>query len=96
LRPVVLRITAELVQNTPIHVFGCGGISKWQDAVEYLALGASAVQLCTSVMWEGFQIIDKLTNGLERFLKKQQFDDLTSIIGKALPESTKNVSNLSA
>lgn len=87
LRPVVLRITAELVQNTPIHVFGCGGISKWQDAVEYLALGASAVQLCTAVMWEGFQILDKLTGGLERFLEKQQFANLAPIIGRALPET---------
>jgi dihydropyrimidine dehydrogenase (NAD+) subunit PreA len=88
LKPVALRITAELAQSTPIHVFGCGGISKWQDAVEYLALGASAVQLCTSVMWEGFQIIDKLTTGLERFLTKHHFENLSNIIGKAIPEST--------
>ena len=88
LRPVVLRITAELVQNTTIPVFGCGGISKWQDAVEYMALGASAVQLCTSVMWEGFQILAKLTTGLERFLTKQNLEDLPSIIGRALPEKT--------
>jgi dihydropyrimidine dehydrogenase (NAD+) subunit PreA len=88
LRPVALRITAELTQSTPIHVFGCGGISRWQDAVEYLALGASAVQLCTSVMWEGFQIIDKLTTGLERFLTKHHIDNLSNIIGKAIPEST--------
>jgi len=87
LRPVALRITADLVQSTSINVFGCGGISKWQDAVEYLSLGASAVQLCTAVMWEGFQIIYKLTNGLERFLRKNNFDALTDIIGKALPES---------
>jgi dihydropyrimidine dehydrogenase (NAD+) subunit PreA len=88
LRPVVLRITAELVQNTPIHVFGCGGISKWQDAVEYMALGASAVQLCTAVMWEGFQLIEKLTTGLERYLTRQDFEDLSSIIGRALPEAS--------
>jgi dihydropyrimidine dehydrogenase (NAD+) subunit PreA len=88
LRPVVLRITAELVQNTPIHVFGCGGISKWQDAVEYMALGASAVQLCTAVMWEGFQLIDKLTTGLERYLIKHNFEVLSSIVGRALPTGT--------
>jgi dihydropyrimidine dehydrogenase (NAD+) subunit PreA len=88
LRPVVLRITAELVQNTPIHVFGCGGISKWQDAVEYMTLGASAVQLCTAVMWEGFQLIEKLTTGLERYLTRQDFEDLSSIIGRALPEAS--------
>lgn len=87
LRPVMLRITAELAQSTPLHIFGCGGISKWQDAVEYLALGASAVQICTAVMWEGFQIIQKLSSGLAKYLEKQQFDSLIHIQGKALTQS---------
>jgi dihydropyrimidine dehydrogenase (NAD+) subunit PreA len=87
LRPVMLRITAELARSTSLHIFGCGGISKWQDAVEYLALGASAVQICTAVMWEGFQIIEKLTSGLTKYLEKQQFDSLINIRDKALPEN---------
>jgi dihydropyrimidine dehydrogenase (NAD+) subunit PreA len=87
LRPVMLRITRELAQSTPLHIFGCGGISKWQDAVEYLALGASAVQICTAVMWEGFQLIEKLNSGLTKYLEKMGFESLKEIQGKALPES---------
>ncbi len=87
LRPVMLRITAELAQSTPVHIFGCGGISKWQDAVEYFALGASAVQICTAVMWEGFQIIEKLTSGLTKYLEKHKYDSLGEIQGRALPQS---------
>lgn len=87
LRPVMLRITAELAQSTPLHIFGCGGISKWQDAVEYFALGASAVQICTAVMWEGFQIIEKLTSGLTKYLEKHKYDSLGEIQGRALPQS---------
>jgi len=87
LRPVMLRITAELAQSTPLHIFGCGGVSKWQDAVEYLALGASAVQICTAVMWEGVQIIQKLTSGLTKYLEKHKYDSLTQLQGRALPES---------
>jgi dihydropyrimidine dehydrogenase (NAD+) subunit PreA len=87
LRPVMLRITGELAQSTPLHIFGCGGISKWQDAVEYLAFGASAVQICTSVMWEGLQILQKLTGGLAKYLEKMKFDSLKQIQGKALTVS---------
>jgi dihydropyrimidine dehydrogenase (NAD+) subunit PreA len=83
----MLRITAELAQSTSLHVFGCGGISKWQDAVEYLALGASAVQICTAVMWEGVQIIEKLTSGLTKYMEKMEFESLKQIQRKALPES---------
>lgn len=85
LKPVSLRCTAEIAKNLPIPIFGCGGISKWQHAAEYLAAGASAVQICTAVMWEGRQIITKLTKGLEQYLERNEFDTPTAIIGKALP-----------
>ena len=85
LKPVTLRCTASLAKALPLPIFGCGGISKWTDAAEYLAIGASAVQICTEVMWSGHQIIDKLNKGLEKYLVKKKFTSPAEIIGKALP-----------
>jgi dihydropyrimidine dehydrogenase (NAD+) subunit PreA len=85
LKPVSLRCTADIAKNLSIPIFGCGGISKWQHAAEYLTAGASAVQICTAVMWEGRQIITKLTKGLEKYLERNRFETPTDIIGKALP-----------
>ena len=85
LKPVTLRCTASIAKSLPLPIFGCGGISKWQDAAEYLAIGASAVQVCTEVMWSGHQIIEKLNKGLETYLIKKKFDSPADIIGKALP-----------
>ena len=84
LKPVSLRCTADIAKALPIPIIGCGGISKWQDAAEYLAVGASAIQICTAVMWEGRQIIDKLTKGLEGYLVKHGFSRPQDLIGKAL------------
>ena len=89
LRPVALRCTADIVQTSPAPVFGCGGISKWQDAVEYLAVGASAVQVCTSVMLDGLQIIRRLTRGLDEYLQSRGLASVTAIIGKGLPDGTR-------
>ncbi len=85
LRPVSLRCTADIIRNSVVPVFGCGGISKWQDALEYFALGASAVQICTAVMWDGFQIIERLTRGFDSYLQKQNLTVVTDVIGKGLP-----------
>ena len=59
-------------------------IEKWQDAAEYLAVGASVVELCTAVMWNGYQIIEKLNKGLEAYLEKKGYEAPAEITGKAL------------
>ena len=85
LKPVTLRCTASIAQSMDIPIFGCGGIEKWHDAAEYLAVGASAIQICTAVMWNGVQIIEKLTQGMESYLERQGFASPIDIKGRALP-----------
>jgi dihydropyrimidine dehydrogenase (NAD+) subunit PreA len=84
LKPVSLRCTASIAQALPIPVIGCGGITKWQDAAEYLAVGASVVEVCTAVMWNGCQIIEKLTKGLELYLEEKGYSTPADMTGKAL------------
>jgi dihydropyrimidine dehydrogenase (NAD+) subunit PreA len=84
LKPVSLRCTASVAKSLPLPILGCGGISTWQDAAEYLASGASAVEICTAVMWDGIQIIGGLTKGLGRYLEKMRFSTPADITGKAL------------
>lgn len=84
LKPVTLRCTANIAQAMSTPIFGCGGIEKWQDAAEYLAVGASAVQICTAAMWNGVQIIEKLTKGFENYLDKRGFLSSDDVKGKAL------------
>ena len=53
---------------------GIGGIENWRDAVEFLLLGATNVQVCTAVMHYGFGIIRDLTSGLEQYMKEKGFE----------------------
>ncbi len=85
LRPVSLRCTADIIRTAVIPVFGCGGVSKWQDALEYFALGASAVQICTAVMLDGYQIINRLTKGMDSYLQNHGMSSISDLIGKSLP-----------
>jgi len=85
LRPVALRWTAFIAKALPTPILGCGGVSSWQDAVEYFAVGASAVQVGTAVKWEGVHIIDQLKEGLEEYLERRGYRTPADLRGKALP-----------
>ncbi len=87
-KPIALRYILEMaknpiLENTPLS--GIGGIETWRDALEYLQLGCTNVQVCTSVMQYGFRIIDDLTEGLCSYLEQRGLHDLSSIIGEELP-----------
>jgi len=85
LKPVALRWTASLAKKLGRPVFGCGGVAEWQDAAEFLALGASVVQVGAAVEWEGVGIIGRLTEGLQEYLGRKGFASPADIVGKALP-----------
>ncbi len=89
--PAVKPIAQNMVRNCAQHpgvqrpISAIGGIETWRDAVEYLLLGASNVQICTAVMHYGFGIIRELTAGLEDYMRQKGFQQLDDFIGKALP-----------
>jgi dihydropyrimidine dehydrogenase (NAD+) subunit PreA len=84
-KPIGLRIIAQLAQNISVPLMGIGGISRWQDAAEYIAVGASAVQVCTEVMWSGAGIIRDMNAGLSGYLAGKNFASVGALRGHALP-----------
>ncbi|WP_067846376.1 NAD-dependent dihydropyrimidine dehydrogenase subunit PreA [Alicyclobacillus mali (ex Roth et al. 2021)] len=86
-KPIALYMVAECAKDDTVGVpiSGIGGIATWQDAVEFLLLGAWAVQVCTAVMQHGFRIIEDLVDGLNRFLDDNGIGGVRDIVGKALP-----------
>jgi dihydropyrimidine dehydrogenase (NAD+) subunit PreA len=84
-------MVAEIARNAAtakLPISGIGGITNWRDAVDFLALGASNVQVCTAAMVYGFKIIDDLTDGLSRFLDEKGMSSISELVGKATPSVT--------
>ncbi|HEY48257.1 MAG: hypothetical protein AMJ88_10745 [Anaerolineae bacterium SM23_ 63] len=86
IKPIALRCVAQIAKATELPVAGLGGLNAWQDAIEFMAVGASTVQICTAVMWQGYGIIEKLLQGLDDYLDAKGFSDLHPLIGAALPK----------
>ena len=61
-----------------------GGIATWQDAAEFLLLGASSLQVCTAVMHYGFRIIEDLCDGLSNWMDEKGFATIADVVGKSL------------
>ena len=90
-KPIALHMTAEIARNSDtakLPISGIGGIADWRDAVDFLALGASNVQVCTAAMVYGFKIIDDLVEGLSDFLDQKGMTGVADLVGKAVPSVT--------
>ncbi|MDO4199089.1 MAG: NAD-dependent dihydropyrimidine dehydrogenase subunit PreA [Erysipelotrichaceae bacterium] len=92
-KPIALRQISELSRNEVInkkHISGIGGIETWEDAVEFMMLGAGSVQMTTSVMQYGYRIIEDLINGLKIFMKQKGYTPVYDFIGAAVSSIVEN------
>ena len=86
-KPIALRFIAQMKQHSKlanIPISGMGGIENWQDAVEFFLVGASNLQVTTSVMQYGYRIVEDLISGTSSYLDRKGFTSLDKIVGKAL------------
>ena len=83
IKPIAIRCVYDAYANCNIPIIGVGGIRTFEDVVEFLYAGASATQIGTSIMYEGIEIFSKIANGLEEFMKKNEFKSIDEMIGYA-------------
>lgn len=87
-KPIALRFVTQLKQYPElahIPITGIGGIETWRDALEFLLVGASNIQVTTAVMQYGYRIVEDMISGLSHFMDEKGFDKLEDMIGLALP-----------
>jgi dihydroorotate dehydrogenase (NAD+) catalytic subunit len=83
LKSVALRCVWDVAQAVDLPVIGCGGVTNWRDAVEYILAGASAVEVGTAVRERGLGVYSEITDGLEGYLEANGFSRITEIVGLA-------------
>jgi len=81
LKPVALRCVYELFEQVRVPIVGCGGVSGWRDAAEFLLAGASAVQVGTAVALRGLGVFGNITRGLNDYLKRKGFGSVKEVVG---------------
>jgi dihydropyrimidine dehydrogenase (NAD+) subunit PreA len=89
-RPIALHLLSAVasddeVQKLRIPISGMGGIETWEDALQFILLGATSVQVCTAVMHWGFRIVEDMIDGLSNWMDDKGFQTIDQIVGKSVP-----------
>lgn len=79
--PVALRMVWQVASRVHIPVVGMGGITKWQDAVEMLLAGATAVQIGTANFTDAYTPL-KVIAGIDSYLDEHGEKSVADIVGK--------------
>lgn len=80
IRPIAVRLVHQVVQAVKVPVIGIGGISRAMDALEFLIVGARAVQVGTANFVDP-NAMATIIDGLEEFCVNEGINDINELIG---------------
>jgi dihydroorotate dehydrogenase (NAD+) catalytic subunit len=83
IKPIGIRCVYEISKILNVPVIGCGGVSSWEDIVEYMIAGASAVQIGSILSNSDDSFFNRITNGLKRYLVRKGIKNIGEIVGLA-------------
>ncbi len=81
IKPVAVRCVYDLAMQLEIPVIGVGGVTSWEDAVEMIQAGASAIQVGTALL-RGYSVFSEIAEGLSRYLERKSLT-LEELCGRA-------------
>ncbi|NLC51959.1 MAG: 4Fe-4S binding protein [Firmicutes bacterium] len=84
LRSVSLAYMAKVRQKVTIPISGVTGVHTWEDAVKYMLIGASTVQVCGAIYAHGYKVLSDIANGIDNYMEKHNYKTIEDFKGKAL------------
>jgi dihydroorotate dehydrogenase (NAD+) catalytic subunit len=80
IKPLSLRATYQVTHAVSIPVIGVGGISTGEDALEYLLVGARAIQVGTASLYDP-AATTRIVNEIQTFLRREAIADVNDLVG---------------
>jgi len=86
-KPIALNMVQQVMSDAAaaLPLSGIGGIASWRDAVEFILLGCTTVQVCTAVMHFGYRVVEDMQDGLLAWMKENGFARIEDFRGLSLP-----------
>jgi len=81
IKPIAVRCVYEIYREVDVPIVGCGGVTSWQDAIEFMLAGASAVQIGTAIATRGLGVFKLVSRGINIYLKRKGFRGVKEIVG---------------
>ena len=83
IKHVALRCVYEIASKYQIPIIGCGGVSTWEDAVEFFLAGAASVQLGSAIGNNWIDVFNDINNGIKKYMSNNGFSKIEEMIGLA-------------
>lgn len=83
IKPIALRCVYEISSKYDIPIIGCGGISTWEDAIEFILAGASAIQIGSAIGDNWIHVFDDINKGMLQYMKRKGYSKIDEMIGLA-------------
>ena len=83
IKPIALRCVYEISSKYDIPIIGCGGISTWEDAIEFILGGASAIQLGSAIGDNWLNVFNDINTGIIEYMKRKGYSKLDEMVGLA-------------
>jgi dihydroorotate dehydrogenase (NAD+) catalytic subunit len=81
--PIALACIWKIYEAVKLPVIGMGGITTYQDAIEMIMAGATAVGIGTAVYYRGMDVFAEVVSGMEQWMERHEYTSLDQIRGVA-------------
>ncbi|MFN8177950.1 MAG: dihydroorotate dehydrogenase [bacterium] len=79
-KPVALAMTYQVCRATRLPVIGLGGIATWRDAIEFLLVGARAIQVGTA-LFSNPRAMQEIAEGMKAYCVRHGHGSIREVIG---------------
>lgn len=81
IKTIAIRCVYEISSKYDIPIIGCGGISSWQDAIEFILAGASAVQIGSIINYKWLKVFNDINDGIIKYMSKKKIYSIGEMVG---------------
>jgi dihydropyrimidine dehydrogenase (NAD+) subunit PreA len=82
--PVSLARVVQILKSVDIPVFGVGGISRWDDALQYLLCGCTLIEVGAAAYTEGLGVFKRIERGIVSWMKRKGYRSVSDFRGGVL------------
>ena len=83
MKSIAIRCVYDISKKVDIPIIGCGGITNWNDAIEFFLAGASAVQVGSAVAYKGLDVLGEIVNGIEKYMRNHGMKVIGELVGRS-------------
>lgn len=80
IRPIAVRMVNQVANAVKIPIIGMGGIANYEDAVEFILAGATAISVGTANFFNPYTTVE-IVDGIEKYMQAHNCDDINKLIG---------------